>query len=157
LDLEFLDKLETPESCEQYAKNVESRSPEQAAAARAKRIRLLAAKHGGDEAVVQEGYQAVYAFENASSKEKNRKVRASRTWQMVAKVGMVRAIEHIVSMRGESQGFRSLAELGLLDFAFEAVVLRHPSHFSVEAQTQANARLTSFSEALSPATRSLLS
>ena len=156
MDLAFLDNLDTPERCDQYAKNVEARLPEHAAAARVKRIRLLAEKHGGEIAVVQEGYQAVYAFENASSKEKNRKVRASRTWQMVTRVGMIRAIESIVSKRGESEGFRSLAELGLLDFAFEAVVLRHPSHFSADAQLQAKVRLTPFSDSLSPATRALL-
>jgi len=77
----FLDNLRTPESYEQYAQNVEARNPAAAAAARAKRLRLLAAEHEADSAVVTEGLQAVYAYEGAMSRDRRRKVRASRTWQ----------------------------------------------------------------------------
>ena len=137
-NFDFLDKLLTPESCEQYARNVEARNPAAAAAARAKRLKLLAGEHEAESLVVTEGLQAVYAYQEA------RKGRANRTWQKIDRVGVVQTLEDVVKRKTETPGFQTLASMGLLEFSFEAVVLRHPEHFSPEAIARARERLAPF-------------
>lgn len=143
-DDDFLDKLQTPEGCEQFALNVEARKPLAAAAARAKRFRLLAGRH--DDAtteVVVQGIQAVYAYEGALSRTRKKKVRASRTWQKIDRVGVVQTLEDVVKRKKETEAFRTLASMDLLEFSFEAVVLRHPDNFSTDAIARARERLNS--------------
>lgn len=44
-------------------------------------------------------------------------------------------------MRLVEISYTALAEMGLKEFAFEAVILRHPEHFSPEAVTRSRERL----------------
>jgi hypothetical protein len=52
---------------------------------------------------------------------------------MIRRHGILPAVERVVTKRDVSAGYTALAELGLLDLAFEAVALRHPDSFSQEA------------------------
>ena len=85
--------------------------------------------------------EAVYAYERALSQVKGKKIRASRTWPMIKKQGIIAAVERIVTRKNETTGYRVLVEMGMQDMAFEAVVLRHPDVFSVEAVEQSQSRL----------------
>ena len=89
----------------------------------------------------REGYEAVYAYEEALSHQKGRKTRAGRTWPMIEKHGILGAIERIVTRRNETEGYRVLVEMGMEDMAFEAVVLRHPDSFSAAAVAASKERL----------------
>lgn len=80
-------------------------------------------------AAEKECLQAIYAYEEVLSKKNGRRTRASRTWQMVERHGILRAAERAVDRQNETLGFSALAEMGLLDFAFEAVILRYSSLF----------------------------
>ena len=60
---------------------------------------------------------------------------------MVAKHGIIGAIERIVTRPVETAGYRVLTEMGLDDMAFEAVVLRHPYAFSATAVDASTRRL----------------
>jgi hypothetical protein len=138
---ERITKLKTPEDCEQFAINVETRGkPELALLARRRAIQLQAEMHGAKTAVENEAYQAVIAYERAMSK-RGRKFHASRTWQMIKRHGIIKAVERVVSRKAESVGYTVLVEIGLQDMAFEAVVLRHPNVFSAEAVEQSKQRL----------------
>jgi hypothetical protein len=44
----------------------------------------------------------------------------------------------------ETSGYIALVEIGMRDFAFEAVVLRHPESFSGDAVTRSRERLAQF-------------
>ena len=44
--------------------------------------------------------------------------------------------------RQESVGYTALAEMGLKEFAFEAVILRHTESFSPEAVARSRERLS---------------
>lgn len=134
-------KLQTPESCERYALNVEPRSPERALAARRRAIELRAAKHGANSDAEREALEAVYAYERVLSGTHGRKTRASRTWQMIERHGIIEAVERVVSRKAESAGYHALVDFGLQDKAFEAVVLRHREVFSAQAVARSEARL----------------
>ena len=88
-----------------------------------------------------ESYEAVYAYEEALTRQKGRTTRAGRTWPMIRKHGIIGAVERIVTRRKETEGYRVLVEMGMEDMAFEAVVLRHPESFSPEAVAASNDRL----------------
>jgi len=89
----------------------------------------------------REGYEAIYAYEEALSNQKGRNTRAGRTWPMVDEHGIIGAIERIVTRRVETEGYRVLVEMGMEDMAFEAVVLRHPDSFSAAAVAASRERL----------------
>lgn len=91
--------------------------------------------------IEREGYEAIYAYEEALSHQKGRKTRAGRTWPMVDEHGIIGAIERIVTRRTETEGYRVLVEMGMQDMAFEAVVLRHPDSFSASAVAASGERL----------------
>ncbi len=65
---------------------------------------------------------------------------------MIKEHGVLPAVERIVLKRSESVGYTALAEMGLKEFAFEAVILRHPEHFSPEAVARSRERLSESSD-----------
>ena len=135
-------KLKTLEECENFAANARARGyPDLAAQVRERVVQLRADAHGAKGEVELECLQAVYAYEEVLSAPKGRRQPASRTWQMIRRLGILPAVEKVVSRREESNGFTALAAMGLKDYAFEAVILRHPSHFSAEAVSRARQRL----------------
>lgn len=89
----------------------------------------------------REAYEAVFAYEEARSKQKGKTIRAGRTWPMIADYGIIGAVERIVMRPDDATGYRVLVEMGMEDMAFEAVVLRHPDVFSPEAVAQSRHRL----------------
>jgi hypothetical protein len=138
---ETIAKFRTPESCEQFAINVEAHSPERAKEARRRAVELRAEAHGATSDAERESLQAVYAYERARSGKQSRKFYASRTWQMIERRGIIPTVERVVTRPFDSEGYRTLAKMGLQDMAFEAVVLRHPGAFSPQAVERARERL----------------
>ncbi|MCK5271200.1 MAG: hypothetical protein KAJ52_01440 [Sedimentisphaerales bacterium] len=137
-----ISKLTTPEECEQVALNVEARLPELAREARRRAVELRAAAHGAASEAEREALEAIYAYEKVlSAKHDGRNVRASRTWQMIKRHGIIIAVEKAVNRPQETAGYKSLVDMGMQDFAFEAVVCRHPSVFSPEALQRSQDRL----------------
>lgn len=138
---ETISRIKTPEGLEQFATNVESHSPTHAQAARRRAVELRAAAHGATTVVERECLEAIYAYERSESQIRKKKFRASRTWPMIERRGIVPAVEHIVTRRRETSGYRTLMEMGLQDKAFEAVVVRHPGAFSASAVKASRDRL----------------
>ena len=138
---ETVRQLETPEECEQFIKNVQKKYPALALEARHKAVELRAAKHGVQTTVEQELLEAVYAYEEALSAKKGRKTRAARTWQMIERHGIIDAAERVVDRKDATLGYKTLIEMNMQDFAFEAVVLRHPNSFSQATVDRAKARI----------------
>jgi hypothetical protein len=135
-------RLKTPQECATFAKNASDRGfPLLAEQARQKAIQLRAEAYGAKTAIELECLEAVYAYEEVLSIRNGRRQTASRTWPMIHNRGIIAAVEHIVLKRGESLGYTSLVEMGLKEFAFEAVILRHPEFFSPEAVARSRERL----------------
>jgi len=138
---EAVQRLETPEECEQFIKNVQKKYPDLALEAHRKAVELRAEKHGVKTTVEHELLRAVYAYEEALSAKKGRKTRASRTWQMIDRHGIINAADKIVKRKNATLGYKTLIEMNMQDFAFESVVLRYPDSFEPATVDRAKARL----------------
>ncbi len=135
--------LKTPEDCEQFAINVEARGKHDLARlARRRAVELRALAYGAKNAAERDALEAVYAYERVLSEGRGKKIRASRTWQMIARHGIIDAVERVVSRTEDAKGYEVLVKMGMHDLAFEAVVLRHPGEFTAEAVQRSKERLS---------------
>lgn len=138
---ERIRQLKTPEDCEQVAINVQTKYPDLALEARRRAVELRAIAHGGKSAVEIELLQALYAYEAVLTKKNNRKTRASRTWQMFDRHGIISGAVRAVNRPVEPMGYTLLVDMGMQDLTFEAVIARYPAEFKAEIVALANARL----------------
>jgi len=135
-------RLTSPEDCEKFAKNaVRLGRPDLADQARRHSIDLRAAEYGDASDVEKECIQAILAYEEVLSRKNGRRTRATRTWQMIKRRGILGAVERAVSRPVQTAGYELLAEMGLADLAFEAVVLRYPDQFSEEVIERSRSRM----------------
>jgi hypothetical protein len=61
---------------------------------------------------------------------------------MIKRHGIIGAAERAVNRPTETSGYRALVEMGLGEYAFEAVILRHPQVFSAEVVERSRQRLS---------------
>ena len=126
--------LRTPAECEIFAKNALERDrPDLAEEAGVRWVQLKAEAHGAESKAEMEALQAIYAYEKVLQHRNGKKVSAAKIWQMVKRHGIIEAVERAVNRKSETQGYTSLAEVGLQEFAFEAIILRYPDLFSEAA------------------------
>lgn len=139
---ELIAKLKTPEECIVFEKNVTERGrPDLALAARKRAIELRALQHGATTSVERECLEAVFAYEQVLSTKNGKKTRASRTWPMIERYGIIEAVERSVNRKDEAMGYTALLEMRLESYAFEAVILRHPNSFSPSAVQRSQERV----------------
>jgi len=143
---ERIAKLITPEGCERVARRVEESQPELAREARRRAVELQAAAHSATTGVEREALQAVYAYERVLSAKRGKKIRASRTWQMIERHGILGAVERAVDRPSDPSGYTALAQMGMQDLAFESIVVRHPNVFSAAAVARSTERLRDWVE-----------
>lgn len=136
-----LKRLTTAEECERYANNVQRDDPDLAIEARRRAVELRAEAYGATTQAEQEALRAVYAYEEGLSRKRGRKTRASRTWQMIERHGILGAVERAVNRKDVTAGFAVLREMGMEDFAFELVVIRHSQLFSAAALERSKSRV----------------
>ncbi|MCH8544850.1 MAG: hypothetical protein LAT61_14910 [Alcanivorax sp.] len=135
-------KLDTPEKCAIFAKNCIERGREDLAQeAKERALQLRAEAHGAETEAEREALEAVYAYEEVLSTRNGKRTRAGRTWQMIERHGIIGAVERAVNRPTETQGYTSLVEMGLEDYAFENVILRYPNLFSEQAVNISKARI----------------
>jgi uncharacterized protein YecA (UPF0149 family) len=138
---ERVTRLRTPEECEQFILNVADRFSELVREAHRRAVELRAEAHGAKSAVELESLRAVYAYEKALSQTRGKTVRAVRTWQMIKRHGIIKAVEKAVDRRQTTAGYKVLVAMGMKDLLFEAVVCRHPEVFSPSALKRSQERL----------------
>ncbi|MFV8781165.1 hypothetical protein ACNKU7_01970 [Microbulbifer sp. SA54] len=135
-------KIITPEKCEIFAKNCSERGREDLALqAKERAVQLRAEAYGAETQAEREALEAVYAYEEVLSTKNGKKTRAGRTWQMISRHGIIGAVERAVNRPTETQGYTSLVEMGLEDYAFENVILRYPDLFSEQAVSISRERM----------------
>ncbi len=140
--------LKTPRDCEIFAKNATERSrPDLAQEARQRSVQLKAESYGAKTEAERECLEAVYAYEEVLSAKNGKKTKASRTWQMIKKHGILPAVERAVNRPQETAGYTALLEMGLEDYAFEAVVVKYPELFSEEAVARCAERIQGWEHA----------
>jgi len=147
-----IEKLKTPEHCVIFARNAtEKNRPDLAEQAIKRAVQLRAEALGVHSEAEKEALQAVFAYEEVLARKSGKRTRASRTWQMIDRHGIIKAVERAVNRKTETQGYTALVDMGLEEFAFEAVILRHPDQFSKEAVMRSKARLNEWSSGENPA------
>ncbi|MCP2141773.1 UNVERIFIED_ORG: hypothetical protein J2Y94_003098 [Pseudomonas poae] len=106
-------------------------------------------RFGATSSAEVESILAVLSYEETLLQKHAKRQPAAYTWRMFIKYGIVPGVERVVTRKAETQGYRALVGLGLQDFAFEAVVVRHPDIFSPEAVEHSASRLRDFGNTLS--------
>ena len=140
---ELVKKIKTPDKCLIFAKNAKEKGRDDLALqAKERAIQLKAEVYGADTQAEREAIEAVYAYEEVLTLKNNKKTRASRTWPMIKRHGILNAVERAVNREAETQGYNYLLEMGLQNYAFEAVILRHPELFSDESVTISKRRIS---------------
>ena len=135
-------KLKIPKECEEFILKYTDLINQ----ARKRAIELRAVSHGEKSIVESKLLEAIYAYEEILTERNKRRISASRTWQMVKRYGIIVAAERAVYRRIEPQGYKFLAEKGLQELTFEAVIVRYPESFSKEIVTLAQQRLRQLDE-----------
>jgi hypothetical protein len=144
---EKIERLETPEECESFARNVQEKHPDLARQARRKGVQLRAAAQGAKTSAEREAWAAVLAYEEVLFTKHGRRISASRTRQMIKRHGIMGAVERAVNRTSPTVGYRALVEVGMQDFAFENVVVRHPDSFSPGTVARARTRVEEWNRA----------
>jgi hypothetical protein len=135
-------KLTTVDDCLRLESNALARGRSDLARdARRRAIQIRAEQYGAATLAERECLEAVYAYEEVLRARHGKNVRASRTWQMIKRHGIIAAVERAVDRREETVGYSALVEMGLDDLAFERVVDRYPQLFSAGAVAHARARI----------------
>jgi len=135
-------KLKSPEDCERFAINATRLDrADLAKLARKRAVELRSHVQGASTEVERECLMAVYAYEETLYKKNGKRTRATRTWQMIERHGILPAVERAVNRPHETVGYTSLLDVGLEDFSFEAVVVKYPDLFSREAVDRSKQRI----------------
>lgn len=139
--------LDTPKKCEIFAKNALNEGREDLAKqAKERTIQLKAEDYCAETSAEKEAIKAVYAYEEVLSAKNGKRTRASRTWPMIQKYGIINAVERAVNRKAETKGYTVLLEMGLEAYAFEAVILRYPDQFSESAVEISRQRMSEWKE-----------
>ena len=134
--------LKTVDDCKKFAANAKRLGHDELAEqARIRAVEIRAELHGAKTAAEKECLEAVYAYEEVLSDKKGKRIRANRTWQMIDRHGIINAAERAVNRDAETMGYSALVEMGMQEFAFEAVILRYPDVFSPEAVARSKERM----------------
>lgn len=131
---DIVKRIKTSEKCLIFAKNCREKGREDLAhQAKERSIQIRAEEYGTGSLAEKESIEAILAYEESRSVINGKKTRANRTWPMVKEYGIIQAVEKVVIRPVETQGYKTLIDMGLQYYAFEAVILRHPEVFSSEA------------------------
>ena len=143
---QLIANLDDVRDCAVFAQNaIKQGRHDLAALARKRAIQIRAAEHGANSEVERECIEAVLAYEDARSHINGKRTTASRTWPMIGRHGVIEAVERVVKRPTDAAGYTALVDMGLQDYSFEAVVLRHPTHFSQDAIEKSRERLKALS------------
>lgn len=87
-------------------------------------------------------WSAINAIEEIKRADAGKTVRLSYLRRDIQKLGMVRAMDKLVSKAGSSERFDELIARHFPDLTAEAVVMRHSSEFSEDAVARSTERLS---------------
>lgn len=123
---ELVERIREPELCYVFARNARrSGHPQLALNAYRRAVDLRAAGYGARDAAELAAVRAVYAHEEALSYRRGKRVRATGTWQMVRRHGLLATV-HRKAAAGQEEVQDILRELGMQDYSFAAVCDAYP-------------------------------
>lgn len=137
-----VERLKTPQECEAFIGNARARGEDLLVKeAHRRAVMLRTDAYGPKSPLERECIEAIYAYEEVMSVRNGRRIAVSKIWQNVRKLGPLTAVDKAVSRPENESTHAALVELGLEQYAFEEVVVRHPEEFSFEAVEQSRSRV----------------
>jgi len=130
---ELVLRINEPEKCYVFARNAERKGhPELGLQAFRRAVDLRADQYDTDTDVEYAAVRAIYAYEEALSHVRGKRTRATGTWQMVNRHGVIEAVAKRLSSRNGEDLSAVLQELGMQDYSFEAVRDTYPEAFELQ-------------------------
>lgn len=131
---ELVTRIKDPELCYVFARNAcRNGHPELAIQAYRRAVDLRAQGHDADSDAERATLRAIYAYEEALSYRKGKRTRATGTWQLVNRHGLLPALCKRLASGGQDDVRATLIELGMEDYSFEAVHEAHLGAFEAQA------------------------
>jgi len=131
---ELVKRIKQPELCYVFAKNATRNGhPELAVQAYRHAVDLRAGQYEAANDAEAAAIRAIYAYEEALSYSKGKRTRATGTWQLVSRHGVLPALsKRLLSSAGDDVQ-PVLKELGMEDYSFRAVAEAYPEAFEALA------------------------
>ena len=127
---ELVERIKKPELCYVFAKNAQRNGhPELAMQAYRHAVDLRAQQHDVDTQAEAAALRAIYAYEEALSYSRGKRTRATGTWQLVNRHGVLPAVHKRLHSRNAEDVQPVLEELGMTDYSFSAVRSDFPEAF----------------------------
>lgn len=124
---ELVKRIQDPELCYVFARNATRRGhPELALEAHRRAVDLRAEQHETNSEAEYAAVRAIYAYEEALSYTRGKRTRATGTWQLVNRHGILPAVHKRLSSKSGDEVGPALKELGMEDYSFEAVGKAYP-------------------------------
>ena len=86
-------------------------------------------------------WRSIHTLEEVRTQEANKTIRLARTRQAINRKGVKQTVSDLVSKPKASEGFAMLQVRDMLEYSFEAVVLRHQHEFCSSVVVAARNRL----------------
>ncbi len=119
---ELVLRIKKPELCYVFADNATKRGHEDLAKQAYRRaVDLRADEHEGVSDDERLALKAFYAYEEALSWGQRKRKRATGTWQMVARLGILPTLQKRVAGKQADEARDTLRELKMDDYSFDAV------------------------------------
>ncbi len=127
---ELVMRIKDPDLCYVFAKNATRRGhPELALEAYRRAVDLRALEHSASNEAELAAFRAIYAYEEALSYNKGKRTRATGTWQLVNRHGVLPALLKRMQSRGDEDVSAALKALGMEDYSFESVYRAYEDYF----------------------------
>ena len=131
---ELVSRIKDPELCYVFARNARRNGhPELALLAYRHAVELRAGKHNAASQAEAAALRAIYAYEEALSFSRGKRTRATGTWQLVNRHGVLPAVGKRLRSRDVEEVQPVLVQLGMADYSFSAVEAAYPEAFTAAA------------------------
>ena len=128
---ELVLRIKDPELCYVFAANARRRGhPELALQAHRRAVDLRTESYPTNDEAEFAAVRAVFAYEEALSYVKGKRTRATGTWQLIRRHGLLPAVHKRLDSRSGEDVMPTLKELGMEDYSFKAVCDAYPDAFS---------------------------
>ncbi|MFV8817464.1 hypothetical protein [Haliea sp. E17] len=124
---ELVERIREPELCYVFARNAQRQGhPDLAVQAYRRAVDLRAESYGAENEAELAAVKAIYAYEEAMSEMRGKRTRATGTWQMVRRVGLLPTLRKRLEANSQDDVLPALRALGMEDYSFEAVCRQYP-------------------------------
>ena len=124
---ELVERIHEPELCYVFARNARRQGhPELAVQAYRRAVDLRAGAFAAESEVELAAVRAIFAYEEAMSQIRGKRIRATGTWQMVRREGLLPTLRKRAASNNHEEVLPTLKALGMEDYSFEAVCRKYP-------------------------------